>query len=312
MAGRAAVSAVSGGVAVVGSANIDHVVVVPRLPSEGETVVASRYLQAAGGKGLNQAVAAARQGSPVEFVASIGDDPGGDGLLRLLAAEGIETSGVRRPAGELTGLAMVTVAPGGVNTVVVAPLANAGLGPADVDAAGPAIDQAAVVLAQLEVPLEAVARALERGRLGGAVTMLNAAPVAGPLPDRLLDLVDVLIANQAEASHLTGVPAEQAGMRLVAQGCPTVITTLGARGALLATATGVTEVAAFTVEAMDATAAGDAFCGALAAGLAAGLPLMAALRRAAAAGALATTITGAVPSLPTRAAVDALLTATAG
>jgi ribokinase len=294
-------------VAVVGSANIDHVVVVPRLPSEGETVVAARYLQAAGGKGLNQAVAAARQGSTVDFVGSIGDDPGGEDLVRLLVAEGIETSWVRRAAGEMTGVALVTVAPDGSNSVVVAPLANAGLRPIDVDAAGPAIDQAAMVLAQLEVPLAAVMAAFGRARVAGAVTMLNAAPAAGPLPGDLLALVDILVANQTEASMLTGLPADEAGLRLVALGCGTVITTLGERGAVVATAGGQAHVTAFTVASVDTTGAGDAFCGALAAGLAAGLPLMAAVRRASAAGALATTIMGAVPSLPTRAAVDALL-----
>jgi ribokinase len=299
-------------VAVIGSANLDHVVVVPKLPAEGESVVASRYLQAAGGKGLNQAVAASRQGSPVDFVASIGADPGGDGLVEILVGEGIDTTWVRRAADELTGVAVVTVAPGGRNTVVVAPLANAGLRARDVDAAGPAIDHAAVVLAQLEVPLAAVARALDRARAAGAVTVLNAAPAAGPLPEALLRTADILVVNQTEATTLTGLPAEgadRAGVRLVALGCPTVITTLGERGACVATACGVSQLPAYTVDAVDSTGAGDAFCGALAAGLAAGLPLMDAARRATAAGALATTVMGAVPSLPSRASVDALVAA---
>jgi ribokinase len=295
------------GVVVVGSANVDHLVTVSRLPVQGETVTASRYLTTAGGKGLNQAVAIARQGMPVTLVACVGDDLAADDLLWLLGGEGIDTSAVRRVVGETTGVALITVATGGTNTVVVAPQANACMVDGDVDGAGPAIADASVVLAQLEVPPGPVVRALAKGRAAGAVTVLNTAPALGPLPPRLLSLVDVLVANETEAAILTGVPAEEAGPVLVAGGCPTVITTLGERGALLTTAGRMTRVAAIPVHAVDSTAAGDAFCGSLAASIAAGLGLPDALRRAAAAGALATTVSGAVPSLPTSAAVDALL-----
>jgi ribokinase len=299
------------GLVVVGSANVDHVVVVDRLPAQGETVPATSYLSAAGGKGLNQAVAAARQGrggrAPVTLVACLGDDDVGDGLARLLAAEGIDTRHVRRQAGTSTGVALVTVAEGGANTVVVAPLANAGLGPADVDGAAAAIGRASVVLAQLEVPLATVERALRRARDAGALTILNPAPATGVLPPHLLGLVDILVPNQTEASVLTGLPAVEAGPALLAMGCGAVVTTLGGRGALVATQAGVMAIAPFEVEAVDTTAAGDAFCGALAAGLCAGLGRPEALRRAAAAGALATTRTGAVPSLPGAGAVDALI-----
>ena len=160
----------------VGSANVDHVAVVARLPGEGETVAAARYLTAAGGKGLNQAVAAARQGAATSLVACVGDDASGHDLLELLAREGVDTSAVGVVAGESTGVALIAVAAHGANTVIVAPLANGRLGPADVDAAGAAIDGAAVVLAQLEVPAESVARAFARARAAGVVTMLNPAP----------------------------------------------------------------------------------------------------------------------------------------
>jgi ribokinase len=308
-------AATPGRVVVVGSANTDHVARVARLPAVGETIVADGYLTAPGGKGLNQAVAAARQGASVALIACVGTDEAGDELVRLLAAEGIDPVGLRRTSGAPTGLAMVTVAEGGANTVVVAPLANSRLSPEDIDTdgAGAVIETASALLVQLEVQPPVVERALRLAQAAGVMTVLNPAPAPGRVGEGLagvdLRLIDVLVPNETEATTLTGLPAEEAGPALVAAGCSAVVVTMGAKGALVATvgAAAPVHVPAFAVTSVDATAAGDAFCGALAAGLAAGQSLTVALRRASAAGALATTVLGAVPSLPSAAAVDRLL-----
>jgi ribokinase len=250
------------------------------------------------------------------LVACLGTDEAGDELARLVAAESIDPIGLRRSSRSPTGLALITVAEGGANTVVAAPLANSRLTPEDVDAAGPVIERAHVLLAQLEVPAPAVGRALRLARDAGVTTVLNPAPVpatAGAHPASGLNaidigLVDVLVPNETEATALTGLPAEEAGVALVATGCATVLVTMGSRGALVATATTPPWlVPAFAVTSLDSTGAGDAFCGALAAALAARMEMATAVRRAAAAGALATTTLGAVPSLPSAAEVDSLL-----
>ncbi len=294
-------------VVVVGSINTDHVVRVARLPGEGETVMGSHYLHAAGGKGLNQAVAAARQGVPVAFVGCVGTDGAGRELLALMVDEGIDVSHVRRVDDESTGVALVTVAEDGANCIVVASLANGRMEASDIEAAGSMIDGAKVLLAQMEVPAVAVEAALSRARAAGVVTILNPAPAGGPLPARSLASVDILVPNSTEAAALTGLGADDAVAALRLLGPPTVVVTIGEEGALAATDEGVTRVAPFPVRATDTTGAGDAFCGVLAAAIASGSSLPAALRRASAAGALAATVHGAVPSLPAAAAVDALL-----
>jgi ribokinase len=298
-------------VVVVGSLNTDYVVRVDHLPAEGETVTGDNYLVAAGGKGLNQAVAAARQGASVAFVGCVGGDAAGRALLTLLIDEGIDVSHVRVVPDSATGVALITVASGGANTIVVAPLANECLSPADIAAARSLISGAAVVLAQLEVPLAAVSAALAHARAAGVVTVLNPAPASGPLPADLLGAVDILIPNETEAAALTGVAGgEEAAVALLRSGVPQVIVTVGGDGAVVAGETGETGVrreAPFPVRAVDSTGAGDAFCGALVAALAGGSPLSVACRRASAAGALATTVAGAVPSLPTAAMVEDLL-----
>ncbi|HSS09749.1 MAG TPA: ribokinase, partial [Acidimicrobiales bacterium] len=210
-----------------GSANIDHVVQVPRLPAVGETIVAGGYFTAPGGKGLNQCVAAARQGASVSLIACVGADEAGDDLARLLAAEGIDRSGLRRTSESPTGLALVTVADGGANTVVAAPLANAHLTPADIDAAGAVIERASVLLIQLEIPPPVVEQSLRLARAAGVTTVLNPAPApSNGFVDVDLGLVDVLVPNEIEATSLTGVPVEQAGSALVAAGSPTVVVTM--------------------------------------------------------------------------------------
>jgi ribokinase len=301
-------------VVVVGSLNTDHVIRVDHLPASGETVTGSDYLVVAGGKGLNQAIAAARQGVSVAFVGCVGAD--GGLLLDLLVAEGVDVSHVRVVPDTSTGVALVTVASGGANTVVVAPLANGLVSAADVSAATSLIAGAAVVLAQLEIPLAAVSALLVQARAAGVVTVLNPAPASGPLPASLLGMVDILIPNETEAAALTGLTDCPSAARALqgSGGAGSVIVTMGSEGAVVAgvgpageAGAGVFRVAPFPVRAVDTTAAGDAFSGVLVAALAGGSSLSEACRRGSAAGALATTAVGAVPSLPTAAMVDGLL-----
>jgi ribokinase len=279
-------------VVVVGSLNMDAITRVDRLPGVGETVLAGGLAWTPGGKGANQAVAAARLGASVALVGRIGDDDGGHALVACLDGEGVDTTAVRVTTGTPTGVALITVDGSGANTIVVAPSANAALTPADVDAAASLIERAAVVLAQLEIPLETATRALELARASGATTVLNPSP-AQVLDDELLGLVDVLVANEHEA-----------GVVGAASACGAVVTTMGERGAVIAEGA---SYPSHRVDAVDTTGAGDAFCGALAAQLAAGRALGDAVRTAVAAGALAVTRPGALPSLPTAAEVAALL-----
>ncbi len=299
----------SSAVVVVGSLNVDHAIHVSRLPAVGATVAGSAYRMGPGGKGLNQAVAAARAGASVAMIGAVGDDPAGAGLIADLDREGIRRDGVAARAHEATGTALVTVAGDGSNTIVVASGANATLSAADVQRAWPT--DPSVVVVQLEVPMAAVAAALAAGRRVGATTVLTPAPVprAG-LDDDLLALVDVLVANEGEASALAGSVGSDPGAMgeaLRARGCATVVVTLGARGALVVDRLGTRRFPAFTVDAVDTTAAGDAFSGVLATGLAAGHHIDGAVRRATAAGALATLAAGAMSSLPYGDAIDRLV-----
>jgi ribokinase len=280
-------------VCVVGSANLDLVVTTARLPGAGETVSGSSYAEHAGGKGLNQVVAAARAGASCAFRAALGDDGAGDLLSGVLAADRIDATNVERLDGTPTGRALITVDDGGENTIVVVPGANGAIAPAP-------IPRARVVIAQLEVPTGVVADAFAAAAAGGAVTVLNPAPAAD-VPDELLRNVRIVIPNQHERSRLGGLD------RLFGLGVEVVITTLGGDGVEVATRDGTTRQPPFPVTPVDTTGAGDAFCGAFAAALAAGESTEAAVRFAAAAGALATTKPGAVPSLPHRVDIDALL-----
>jgi ribokinase len=288
----------SGVVVVVGSCNLDLTVEVGRLPAPGETVAASAYRSALGGKGLNQAVTAARQGAAVRFAGCVGADPEGDAVAAALEAEGIDTAALARTPDLPTGRAFITVDRSGANTIAVVPGANAAVG------VEPGLfDGATVALVQLEIPMGTVAAALRAARRAGALTVLNPAP-GMPLAPEVLGLVDVLVPNATE----------WAALGRAAPGVPTVVVTEGAAGAVVMEAGRSWRLAPLPVppqEVVDPTAAGDAFCGALAAGLAGGLGLDAALRRAAAAGAHAVRVAGALPSLPTAADVDALLGAPA-
>jgi ribokinase len=227
----------------------------------------------------------------------------------------VDLTSLRTVPDTATGVALITVADDGRNTIVVAPLANHRVEVDDISAsaAASAISEAGVVLTQLEIPLPVVEEALALARAAGTITILNPAPApsGGPrgagVPRAILKLVDLLVPNETEVVAMTGLPPVEGAQSLLAAGCGTVVVTRGEAGALVVTRSGTSTVAPFPVTAVDTTAAGDAFCGALAAGLAIGLSLETALRRAAAAGALAATVAGAVPSLPTAAEVDALL-----
>jgi ribokinase len=281
-------------VCVVGSANLDLVVHAGRHPSPGETLLGHGYAEHPGGKGLNQAVAAARAGSRTALIGALGTDSAGDLLARVLVDEGVVHDDVHRVDAP-TGRALITVSRRGENTIVVVPGAN---GLVRVDDIPPA----AVLLAQLEIPIRPVSTAMRAARAAGARTVLNPAP-ASPLSDDLLGDVDVLVPNGLEVGLLGGAAS------LLARGVGTVITTLGARGATIADRDGTLHVDSYAVDSVDTTGAGDAFCGMLASRLARGDAIPDAVRWAAAAGALATTVAGAVPSIPTEQAVAALLDA---
>lgn len=279
-------------VCVVGSANLDLVATVKQLPGPGETVAGDSYAEYPGGKGLNQAVAAARAGAKVAFVGAVGGDNAGVVLKAVLADDGIDADHLASST-QPTGRALIGVAATGENSIIVVPGANASV-------TGSPTPTARVVLAQLEVPLAAVELAFASARAAGSMTVLNPAP-AQQLDESVLRLCDLVIPNEHEIEVLGGVD------RLLGLGARAVVVTLGARGAALHSPTGRTHIEPFVVTAVDTTAAGDSFCGALCARLAAGDELEAALRFAAAAGALCATKAGAVPSIPTRVEIDALL-----
>lgn len=285
-------------VIVVGSTNLDLVATVEHLPEPGETVLATEYAEHAGGKGLNQAVAARRAGADTAFVTCLGQDPAGAMLHRLIVNESIAAH-VTDHDGP-TGRALIAVDGEAENSIVVVPGANAHLTMSAVESHRRILERARVVLCQLEVPLESVEAALAIAKAGGARTILNPAP-ARELPNRLLGLCDVIVPNQHEVSMLGGTSA------LLDAGVGAIVVTLGARGIRVVTREGEIDIPPYVVRAVDTTGAGDAACGALAAALALGHDLTTAARRASAAGALAATRQGAVPSLPYREDIDSFV-----
>ena len=278
-------------VCVVGSSNLDLVATAAVLPLPGETVLGHGYAEHPGGKGLNQAVAAARAGARTAFVSAVGDDEAGSRLLATMELDGIDTTGVVRTPGVPTGRALIGVSDAGENSIIVVPGANAMV-------VATSLSGTRVVLAQLEVPVAEVRRAFEVARASGAVTVLNPAP-AQQLPAALLELCDVVVPNEHEVELLGGVEALQA------LGARAVVVTQGSSGATLHQNGTTTHIAAFAVIPVDTTGAGDTFCGWLSARIAAGDELVDALRSASAAAALSTTRAGAVPSIPTAGEVAA-------
>ena len=299
-------------IVVVGSSNTDMVIRVPRIPRAGETLLGGVFLTAAGGKGANQAVGAARSGGKVALIARVGRDVFGDQAIAGLRRDGIDVSCVFRDKLTASGVALIFVAKDGENSIAVAGGANAKLSPADVSKATGVIRSAALLVAQLETPLATVTAAVRAAVKAGVQVILNPAP-ARPLPNSLLKLISVLTPNETEAELLTGIKvidaaaAAKACSKLRSRGVGTVILTLGSRGAFLADANGQKLVPGFKVKTVDSTAAGDVFNGALAVALAEGKTVLDAVRFANAAAALSVTRLGAQPSAPTRADIEKFL-----
>lgn len=295
-------------VVVVGSANTDMAARAARLPRPGETVGGAAFAMTSGGKGANQAVAAARLGGLVTFVACVGADALGDAAVLGLEAEGVDTRFVVRDPDAPTGVALVFVdGASGENSIVVAPGANTRLSVPLVELAAHAIHEADVVVCQLESPLETVLAALKMARAAGKVTILNPAPVRA-VSDELLSLVSVLTPNEAEAAAMAGIEGgtlKAAAQALQARGVGSVVVTLGAEGVWVRTDTADAHIPALVpAHVVDTTAAGDCFTGALAVALGEGQELSQAVRFANAAASLSVETAGAQPSLPNRFATD--------
>jgi ribokinase len=293
-------------VVVVGSVNVDMVVKSSRLPAPGETMTGGRFLMAPGGKGANQAVAAARLGAAVTLVAKVGRDVFGDQAVAGFEREGMNTAAISRDPEQATGVALILVDERGENLISVASGANHRLTPEDVERSADVIRSASVLLLQLETPLETVCRAAEIAATAGVTVILDPAPApAKPLPRELFEHVDYLTPNEAEAAQLTGLSvhdeasARAAAKELLDAGARGVIITLGAAGVLTADPARMELIPSIPVAAIDTTAAGDAFNGAFAWALAQGLPTETAVRQACLAAAISTTRLGAQPSLPT-------------
>lgn len=289
---------------------MDLVVKAARIPSVGETILGGDFLMVPGGKGANQAVAAAKLGAQVRFVARLGDDLFGRQSLANFARAGVETTFVTSTPDVASGVALITVDAEGNNVIVVAPGANAKLSPTDVERVGTDLRRAGAVVAQLEVPIETIARAGALAHEAGVPFILDPAP-AQELSPELLRMVSVLTPNETEAGILTGVEvtdeasAHTAAAQLLDRGVGAVVVTMGGQGFLLADENGTEFVPALAVQAVDTTAAGDAFTGSLAVGLAQGQSLRDAARFAGRTAALSVTRMGAQPSMPTRQEVEA-------
>lgn len=299
-------------VLVIGSSNTDLIIKAERIPNPGETILGGEFARAAGGKGANQAVAVARAGGAVTFIARVGRDANGEAALAGLVAAGINVKHVVCDPTRPSGVALILVDQKGENSIAVASGANDKLSPADVHKAKEVFQRARVVLLQLESPLKTVAASVALAAAAGVRVVLNPAP-ARVLPVQLLKRIYLLTPNQSEAELLTGVTvtseaaAAKAADKLLARGVQTVIITMGSRGAFVA-GEGVRQlVHGFKVKAVDATGAGDVFNGALAVALAEGWTLLEATRFASAAAAISVTRFGAQPSAPTRREIETVL-----
>ncbi len=300
-------------IVVIGSSNVDFIMKAPRLPAVGETVTDCLFMQTFGGKGANQAVAAARAGGAVTFITGLGEDGFGPILRENFAREGMDVSRILTAPDLACGSALVMFDGRGENYLTVAPGANYALTAAYMDSCADVIQSAACVVMQQEIPIAALARALEIAAESNTPVFFNYAPVRGkelPVTARM----QTLIVNEIEASELTGLPvtnpdeAALAARALREMGPLRVVLTLGAEGALLSGPEGELQTPAFAVAPVDTTAAGDVFCGAFAVALTEGKSSAAAARFASAASALSVTRMGAQPSIPTRSEIDAFLT----
>ena len=305
-------------IVVVGSLNMDVVAIAPHIPVPGETLIGSRYFTDSGGKGANQAYAAAKLGGRAEMLGRVGTDEFGREMRESLAHIGCGVEGILSVPGA-SGVALIMVAETGQNSIIVVPGANDAYSPSDVDADLAAVSGAEVVMLQLEIPLPSVLAAAKAAKKRGATVILDPAPAPlSPLSSELLGLIDILTPNETEASILAGLPpgridaAEAAGIahKLQAMGSHTVIMKLGDQGCLVVERDRTTPIPAPKVTAVDTTAAGDVFNAGLAVGLSEGLSLVEACRFAVSASALSVTRIGAQAGTPSRAEVDAFAEAT--
>jgi ribokinase len=300
----------AGHIVVVGSANLDMTLQTKQFPKPGETVRGQSLTYAPGGKGANQAVAAARLGARVRMVSRVGDDAAGGTVLKNLADNGVETGHVRTADGVPQGIAVILLDGNGQNVIVLAEGSNGKISPADVDAARAAFDGVAIAILQNEIPMETTVRAAQAARAAGARVLWNPAPAPDAPPEGMAVLVDVIVLNESEAEALTGIPvqdaagARRAGEALLAAGYKAAVLTLGEAGALWVDERGAITVAANPVEVMDTTGAGDTFAGALAVALAEGQSPEHALRFANAAAGLSVSRLGAQAGMPTRVQVE--------
>ncbi|MEF8806637.1 ribokinase [Natronomonas sp.] len=298
-------------IAVVGSYNHDMSVTVPDLPVPGETVMGEGFVQNAGGKGSNQAIAAARDDGEVAFIGAVGDDRFGESARELWAEEDIDDSGVLSVDAP-TGAALIHIEESGENAIAVAPGANHELDGASVREKRAAIEGADVLVTQLETPIESVQAAATVGEAAGTEVVLDPAP-AQELPDELVAAVDVATPNESEVRVLAGhapdadIEEEEAARTVLDRGPEAVVVTLGADGALVVTDDQTVAVPPIETEVVDTTGAGDAFNGAFAVARGDGTDLIAAAERGVAAGAAACAERGAVPSLPSRSTIDSYL-----
>ncbi|WP_367372102.1 ribokinase [Pseudomonas lini] len=297
-------------VVVIGSLNMDLVTRAPRLPRGGETLIGQSFATVSGGKGANQAVAAARLGAQVSMVGCVGSDAYGEALRGALLAEQIDCQAVSTVE-DSSGVALIVVDDNSQNAIVIVAGANGALTPEVIDRFDAVMQTADVIICQLEVPDATVGHALKRGRELGKTVIFNPAPASRPLPADWYAAIDYLIPNESEASALSGLPvdslstAETAAARLIAMGAGKVIITLGSQGSLFADGKRFEHYPAPKVKAVDTTAAGDTFVGGFAAALAAGKSEVEAIRFGQVAAALSVTRAGAQPSIPTLSDVQA-------
>jgi ribokinase len=298
-------------VVIVGSLNMDLVTRAPRLPRAGETLAGQSFVTVPGGKGANQAVAAARLGASVAMIGCVGDDAYGEQLRAALLAEGVDCQAVTPVSGESTGVALIVVDDSSQNAIVIVAGGNGHVTASVVDSFDALLCQAEVIICQLEVPLDTVGHVLKRGHELGKTVILNPAPASGPLPAQWFAWIDYLIPNESEATALTGLPvdstasADAAATALLNAGVSKVIVTLGEQGALFASKSRSEHFPAPKVQPIDTTAAGDTFVGGFAAALADGKSESDAIRFGQVAAALSVTRSGAQPSIPTFAEVQA-------
>lgn len=297
-------------IAVIGSYVVSLTVRVPRQPVIGEALIGDQFDMGPGGKGTNQAIAAARLGAQVELLACLGDDPFADSAESLYASEGVATKHIHRLQDTNTGVGLVTLLPSGDNWIVGHLGANLLMQTQHVEAFEPAIARSDVLMAQLEVPMDTVALAMELGRKHQVTTILNPAP-GQPLEPDILANVDVLTPNESETRILLGLPPDDPTLtpdlvgQLLDLGVENIIVTRGEKGALIVTAQGTESVPATPVQALDVTGAGDSFNAALAVGIGEGIDLKSAVEHATLAGAYTTTHLGVIDGLPTRAELEA-------